>query len=112
MDHHHLFDVGGAKLSRLEDLRLIKGEGCYAADWGLPNQAHAAFLRADRAHAKILSINVDAARKAKGVLGVYTGADAVAAGYVKPLSMLTFAGKDGKKANLPNRLFTADIEHA
>jgi carbon-monoxide dehydrogenase large subunit len=107
MDHHHLFDVGGAKLSRLEDLRLIKGEGCYAADWGLPNQAHAAFLRADRAHAKILSINVDAARKAKGVLGVYTGADAVAAGYVKPLSMLTFAGKDGKKANLPNRAVLA-----
>ena len=103
MDHHHLFEVGGAHISRLEDLRLIKGEGCYAADWSLPNQAHAAFLRADRAHAKIVSINVDAARKAKGVLGVYTGADAVSAGYVKPLSMLTFAGKDGKKANLPER---------
>jgi len=80
MDHQHLFEVGGAHLSRLEDLRLIKGEGCYAADWSLPNQAHAAFLRADRAHAKIVSIKTDAACKAKGVLGVYTGADAVAAG--------------------------------
>ncbi len=103
MDHHHLFEVGGAHVSRLEDLRLIKGEGCYAADWSLPNQAHGCFLRADRAHAKIVSINVDAARKARGVLGVYTGADAVSAGYVKPLSMLTFAGKDGKKALLPER---------
>ncbi len=104
-DHHHqqLFEVGGAKLARLEDLRLIKGEGCYAADWNLPNQAHAAFLRADRAHAKILSVNTAAARKARGVLGVYTGEDAVKAGYVKPLSFLTFAGKDGKKANIPER---------
>ena len=107
MDHHHMFEVDGAHLSRLEDLRLIKGEGCYSADWNLPNQAHAAFLRADRAHAKILSINIDAARKGKGVLGVYTGADAVSAGYVKPLSMLTFAGKDGMKARLPNRAVLA-----
>lgn len=106
MDHHehqHLFNVGGAQLSRLEDLRLIKGEGCYAADWSLPKQAHAAFLRADHAHAKIVSINTDAARKAPGVLGVYTGDDAVSAGHVQPLSMLTFAGKDGKKALIPAR---------
>ncbi|MBX3650349.1 MAG: xanthine dehydrogenase family protein molybdopterin-binding subunit [Burkholderiales bacterium] len=101
--HSHLFEVGGAKLARLEDLRLIKGEGRYAADWALPNQAHAAFLRSDRAHAKILSVNTDAARKAKGVLAVLTGEDAVKAGYVKPLSMLTFAGKDGRKASIPER---------
>jgi len=98
-----MFEVGGAHVGRLEDLRLIKGEGCYSADWSLPNQAHAAFLRADRAHAKIVSVNTDAARKAKGVLGVYTGEDAVKAGYVKPLSFLTFAGKDGKKAVIPER---------
>ena len=106
MDHHehqHLFDVGGAHLSRLEDLRLIKGEGCYAADWNLPKQAHAVFLRADHAHAKIVSINTDAARKAPGVLGVYTGEDAVSAGQTQPLSMLTFPGKDGKKALIPKR---------
>ncbi|MGA0024927.1 MAG: xanthine dehydrogenase family protein molybdopterin-binding subunit [Burkholderiales bacterium] len=103
MDQHHMFEVGGAHVGRLEDLRLIKGEGCYSADWSLPNQAHAAFLRADRAHAKIVSVNTDAARKAKGVLGVYTGEDAVKAGYVKPLSFLTFAGKDGKKAVIPER---------
>jgi len=101
--HSHLFEVGGAKLARLEDLRLIKGEGRYAADWSLPNQAHAAFLRSDRAHAKILSVNTDAARKAKGVLAVLTGEDAVKAGYIKPLSMLTFAGKDGRKATIPER---------
>lgn len=103
MDHHHLFDVGGAHLSRLEDLRLIKGEGCYSADWNIAGQAHAAFLRADRAHARILSINTDAARKAPGVIGVYTGADSVSAGHVRPMSFLTFAGKDGMKARFPDR---------
>ncbi len=101
--HHNLFEVGGAHVARLEDLRLIKGEGCYAADWNLPGQAHASFLRSDRAHAKIISVNTDAARKAKGVLGVYTGEDAVSAGQVQPLSMLTFPGKDGKKALIPPR---------
>ncbi len=104
MDHHqHLFEVGGAHLSRLEDLRLIRGEGCYSADWNMPGQAHACFLRADRAHAKILSINTDAARKAAGVLGVYTGEDSVSAGHVRPLSFLTFPGKDGMKARFPDR---------
>jgi carbon-monoxide dehydrogenase large subunit len=101
--HQHLFEVGGAHVARLEDLRLIKGEGRYAADWNLPGQAHASFLRSDRAHAKIISVNTDAARKAKGVLGVYTGEDAVSAGQIQPLSMLTFPGKDGKKALIPPR---------
>jgi carbon-monoxide dehydrogenase large subunit len=101
--HSHLFDVGGIKVARLEDLRLIKGEGRYAADWNLPGQAHAAFVRADRAHAKILSVGTEAARKAPGVLTVLTGEDAVKAGCVKPLSFLTFPGKGGKKADIPER---------
>jgi len=100
---HHFFDVGGAHVSRLEDFRLITGAGCYASDWNLPGQAHACFLRADRAHAKILKIDTAAARKAKGVLAVYTGEDAVQAGYVKPMTFLTFAGKDGMKARIPSR---------
>lgn len=47
----HLFEVDGAHVSRLEDLRLITGAGTYASDWNLPGQLHAAFLRTDRAHA-------------------------------------------------------------
>ena len=38
-------------MTRREDLRLITGQGRYTADWNLPNQLHAVFLRADRAHA-------------------------------------------------------------
>jgi aerobic carbon-monoxide dehydrogenase large subunit len=103
MGHHDLFEVGGAHLSRLEDLRLITGGGRYAADWNLPNQAHAAFLRADRPHAKIVSIDVEAARRHPGVLGVYTGEDAVRAGYTRAITFLNFTGKNGMQGLIPER---------
>ena len=100
---HHLFEVGGAHVSRLEDMRLITGAGTYASDWNLPGQLHAAFLRSDRAHAKIVSIDTTAARKARGVAGIYTGEDAMRAGYTRGLIMLNFPGKDGMKARIPDR---------
>src|SRR5262245_29529701 len=106
MDQHHhsqLFEVGGARVSRLEDMRLITGNGRYASDWNSPDQLHACFLRSDRAHARIVSINYDKVGQVKGVVGVYTGADAQAAGYLRSASFLTFAGKGGMKAKVPDR---------
>jgi carbon-monoxide dehydrogenase large subunit len=99
----HLFEVGGVHVSRLEDLRLIKGEGTYASDWNLAGQLHAAFVRSDRAHAKIVSIDTAAARKHPGVAGIYTGEDAVREGYVKPAIFLNFKGKDGMDGRIPER---------
>ena len=99
----HLFEVGGAHVSRLEDMRLITGAGMYASDWNLPNQLHAAFVRSDRAHANIVSINAQPALEHPGVKGVYTGDDAVAAGYTRSLVMLNFPGKDGMQARIPDR---------
>jgi carbon-monoxide dehydrogenase large subunit len=103
MDHHYLLEVEGVRVSRREDLRLITGAGTYASDWNLPGQLYAHFLRADLAHAKIVSINVEAALKHPGVVRVYTGADAVRAGYLKPMTMLTFKGKDGMQVRVPER---------
>ena len=60
---------------RREDPRLLKGEGRYSADWNFPGQLYAAFLRSDRAHAELRSINVQAARAAPGVVAVFTGVD-------------------------------------
>jgi carbon-monoxide dehydrogenase large subunit len=99
----HLFEVAGAHVSRLEDLRLITGAGTYASDWNLPGQLYAHFVRADRAHAKIVSIDTQAARSAAGVAGVYTGADAVRAGYTRGATFLNFAGKGGMQACIPDR---------
>lgn len=106
MDQHHhsqLFEVDGAHVSRLEDMRLITGNGRYSSDWNASNQLHACFLRADRAHARIKSINADTARKAKGVIAIYTGEDAQRVGYLRSANFLTFAGKGGMKAKVPDR---------
>lgn len=103
MDHHHLLDVQGRQVSRLEDLRLITGAGKYAADWNLPSQLHACFVRCDRAHARIVSVDIEAARAHPGVVGVYTGEDAVRAGYVRSANFLTFTGKNGMTAHFPDR---------
>jgi carbon-monoxide dehydrogenase large subunit len=65
---------------RREDARLLTGRGRYTADWNLPGQLHAYVLRADRAHAEILSIDVQAAAAREGVHLVLTGEDLAAAG--------------------------------
>jgi aerobic carbon-monoxide dehydrogenase large subunit len=60
---------------RLEDDRMLTGRGRYVSDWNLPGQLHGHFLRSDRAHAEILSIEKEQALKAKGVVAIFTGAD-------------------------------------
>ena len=89
--------------NRVEDRRLITGAGCYAADWKTEGQLYGYFVRADRAHAEIVSIDSSAALAAPGVQAVYTGEDAVRAGYVKPPHAFTFPGKNAMKARAPNR---------
>ena len=96
-----LFEVNGARVSRLEDYRLLTGQGQFAADWNLPGQLYGHFLRADRAHARIVSLDVAAARAHPGVHAVLTGEDAVRAGYVQPVSFFTFPGKNGARPLLP-----------
>jgi len=54
---------------------MLTGRGRYVSDWNLPGQAHAHFLRSDRAHAEIVSIEKDEALKGKGVIAVFTGDD-------------------------------------
>src|SRR2546430_10723311 len=66
---------------RLEDRRLLTGQGRFISDWNFPNQAHCAFLRSDRAHAGIVSVDVAAALEAPGVLLVFTGRDVAEAGH-------------------------------
>src|SRR6185295_17471586 len=90
-------------VGRVEDARLTTGSGRFAADWNLPGQLYGCFLRSDRAHAEIVSVNIAAARKHPGVRGVYIGADAVRAGYVKQMHTLTFPGKGGMQTRAPER---------
>src|ERR1700733_2883848 len=68
-------------IPRTEDPRLLRGEGCYAADVVLPRMAHAVFVRSPHAHARIVGIDLRAAQQMPGVLAVLTGADWVKEGY-------------------------------
>ena len=55
--------------------RLLAGRGQYVDDLRLPRELHAAFARSPHAHARIVSINLTEARKAKGVFWCGTGID-------------------------------------
>src|SRR6516162_3163589 len=62
----------GRAMPRFEDLRFVRGSGNYTDDVSLPEQSYAAFVRAPHAHARVVSIDISAARRRRGVLGVLT----------------------------------------
>ena len=62
----------GSGIRRREDPRLITGQASYTDDIKLTGMVHAAILRSPHAHARIRSIDTDAAKQAPGVLAVYT----------------------------------------
>ena len=86
---------------RLEDFRLVTGQGRYSADWNLPNQLHAVFLRADRAHAEIVTLDASRALAQAGVKAVLTGDDAREAGFKSLPNSVTYPGKDGQALRKP-----------
>jgi carbon-monoxide dehydrogenase large subunit len=65
----------GQRMTRTEDPRLLTGQALFVDDVDLPDMLHAAFLRSDYAHARLLSIDVSAARERAGVVAVYTAED-------------------------------------
>jgi len=88
---------------RVEDFRLVTGTGKYAADWKLPGELHAHFVRSDRAHAEIVSVKVGNAAKFPGVKRVYTGEDAMRAGYNKFFVIVNYPGRGGQHIRKPPR---------
>ena len=67
--------IFGSAIKRREDPRLITGAATYTDDVKLTGLVYAAFLRSPYAHARITRIDASAAKRAPGVLAVYTGAD-------------------------------------
>jgi carbon-monoxide dehydrogenase large subunit len=74
----------GHTVRRIEDPALVTGRGQFTDDLTRPGQTHLVFLRSPYAHARIVSIDTNAALAVPGVRAVYTGAELVAAG-VKPM---------------------------
>jgi carbon-monoxide dehydrogenase large subunit len=79
----------GARVLRREDARFLRGCGHYVSDVSVAGQLHAAFVRSTSAHAKLLSVDVSAAREVPGVVALFTAADLT--GTVKPLRAISRA---------------------
>ncbi|HEY9237371.1 MAG TPA: xanthine dehydrogenase family protein molybdopterin-binding subunit [Burkholderiaceae bacterium] len=65
----------GQSVKRREDARFLTGAGQYTDDVVMHGQTYAAFLRSPHAHARIKSIDLEAAKKAPGVVRIFTGQD-------------------------------------
>ena len=79
----------GSSRKRVEDARFTQGKGHYVDDLKLPGMLFGDFVRSQYGHARITSINKEAALKLPGVIAVLTAAD------LKPLNlhyMPTLAG--------------------
>src|SRR3954468_9392939 len=86
---------------RREDPRLLKGEGRYTADWNFPGQLYGAFLRSDRAHAKIVSLRIETAKGMPGVVAVFTGEDVTH--FKTPPPIVKYPGRGGAQLKVPHR---------
>jgi len=73
----------GQPFKRVEDPRLITGEGRYVDDVQLPRMCYAAILRSPYAHARIRNIDASKALQTPGVVTVITGKDIL--GKIGPL---------------------------
>ncbi|HEV7234982.1 MAG TPA: molybdopterin cofactor-binding domain-containing protein, partial [Ktedonobacteraceae bacterium] len=65
----------GSSIKRREDPRLITGQATYVDDIKLHGMLHMSVLRSPYGHARINSINTDAARNHPGVVAVYLAED-------------------------------------
>ena len=94
------FGVGQA-VRRIEDERLLTGQGQYGDDVSRPGQAYGYALRSPVAHALITKLDVEAARQAPGVLAVLTARDLDAAGIGSIPCLAPMKGRNGQPAIQP-----------
>jgi carbon-monoxide dehydrogenase large subunit len=86
----------GDSVRRVEDPRLLTGNGRYTDDTRLSAPAARLYvLRSPHAHADIKKIDTSAAKKAPGVLLILTGEDVKKAGFGDVPCLVPLANRDG-----------------
>jgi carbon-monoxide dehydrogenase large subunit len=65
----------GTRTPRVDSVEKVTGGAVYAVDIVLPGMLHGAVLRSPHPHARIVSIDTSAAKRAPGVKAVVTGSD-------------------------------------
>ncbi|MCH9675700.1 MAG: xanthine dehydrogenase family protein molybdopterin-binding subunit [Gammaproteobacteria bacterium] len=93
----------GQSAPRTEDPRLLRGDGCYADDIGLADQAYAYVFRSPYGHGVISRLDVGTARAGAGVLKVITAEDLTAAGIGHLPCGAAYASRDGTPLIKPTR---------
>ncbi len=93
----------GQGVRRVEDLRLLRGEGRYVDDVNLQGQAHAVFLRSPHAHARIRGLDIEEAAALEGVLGIFSISDLEAEDIGTIPCLAPMQGVDGEPARQPPR---------
>ncbi len=68
-------NIIGKSVKRIEDLRLLQGQGIYLDDLKIDNALHMMVVRSTQAHAKIEAINTSEAKAMGGVVAVITADD-------------------------------------
>ena len=93
----------GQPVTRKEDPILLQGQGRYTDDVNLAGQAYGVMVRSQVAHGIIKGIDTAEAKSMPGVLGVWTGADLVAAGFGLLKCIIPFPNSDGTPMKKPDR---------
>lgn len=90
-------------IKRVEDDRLLTGNGGFSDNLSRPNQVHVVLVRSPQAHARIVKIGTEAARKAPGVVAVYSWADMEKEGSGYFVLPAMFPNADGTKPDMTPR---------
>ena len=85
----------GQSVRRTEDIRFVTGQGQYTDDLRFEREGFACFHRSPHGHAKILSVDISAAKAAQGVIAVVTQADVEAAGVGDMPCLAPIPSRDG-----------------
>jgi carbon-monoxide dehydrogenase large subunit len=97
----------GLPVKRLEDQRLLTGKGAFIDDKPEDGALWLYVLRSPHAHARIKSIDIEAARAMDGVAAVYTGADLIKDDIGTIPTLAIFKRPDGSPMTVPPRRLLA-----
>lgn len=93
----------GQPILRSEDIRFITGKGLYTGDITLENQLYMYVLRSNVAHGKIISMDIEEAKNAKGVIDVFISKDLENDGITPLDTNFKAKNKDGSEMITPKR---------
>src|SRR5712664_3245124 len=90
--------VLGLPLKRIEDPRLVTGNGRYLDSVRLPRMVHAVFVRSPYPHARITGIDASSARGTPGFVAFFSGPD------LKGIKYLVSAGEKGEGTSVDGQV--------